>query len=106
MLSTPSRSSSHPVYETVYKLWVASGTRRGKATDNYPYAPWTNRQLSLPCPAYSAYGVGKPCGNAGRKHSLSHILYPAFLAAVTDAARRLYTLSTGPITTTTKYINI
>ncbi len=99
-------SVDHPVNEAVHNLWAASGTRRGKVSDNYPYAPWTIRQLSLPSPAYNAYSVGKTGRKASRNQSFSHMLYPAVSRVITEACGRLYTLSTGPITTTTKYINI
>lgn len=64
------------------------------------------RQLSIGSPAGNTWTVGKTWDKTLMLQDVTHSQPPYYFYQITDAFSYLSTLSTPPITTTTKYINI
>lgn len=91
-------------WQTCGLVWAQLNTFCVQQPDNYRLAAGINRRLYIG-PRITTQGT---VGKAGYKtlmlSPVSHKLPPAFLGNITDVPRMLSTLSTPPITTTTKNI--
>jgi hypothetical protein len=98
-------NSTDKISKTFYKICGLVAYFCGQVQDKSLASAGITRRLSIRPPVYPQLAVGNTWVQALMFTLVTHSRVPYFFRQLTDILPYLYTSSTPPITTTTKYIN-